>query len=101
MRGNCTYGEVSPPTDPDYGPDGGGSVYSPYEYESATFEMTIHDRSPFEPGYGDVMRVTMEYTPSPYTLDVYQTEITLENISDENITHVKYRKTADFDGKTQ
>ena len=75
--------------------DGGTNlIVESFEYSgsTATSVVLIQDAAD-EP----VFRVTHEYVPSPATPNLYQVNVTIENLSGEAIATVQYRRVMDWD----
>lgn len=76
------------------GAGGTNLVVESFEYSgsTATSVVLIQDAAD-EP----VFRVTHEYVPSPATPNLYQVNVTIENLSGEALATVQYRRVMDWD----
>ena len=94
----CRYVEVAPYDDPDYA--GGETIYSRRPFVNATHSIIVQNSTDGDdPTTTDKLLISQDWHPSDFCEDLYVNDVTITNLWDRNITHVKYRKTADFDGK--
>ncbi len=59
---------------------------------TATSVVIVHPK-----GGGDSMRVTHDYFPSPATPNLYQVNVTIQNLTGDTIAVVQYRRVMDWD----
>ncbi|WP_400993637.1 hypothetical protein [Agromyces sp. GXQ0307] len=75
---------------------GGGTnlVLESFEYTGSTAKSVVVVVDDTD---APVFRVTHEYVPSPATPNLYQVNVTIENLSGEPIATVQYRRVMDWD----
>lgn len=78
----------------DYGSGGQNLTLESFEWteSTATSVVTVHDGES-----APVFRVTHEYVPSSKTPNLYQVNVTIENVTGETIAVVQYRRVMDWD----
>ncbi|GAA1056406.1 hypothetical protein GCM10017608_28400 [Agromyces luteolus] len=76
------------------GPGGTNLVLESFEYTGSTAKSVV---VVVDDSDAPVFRVTHEYVPSTATPNLYQVNVTIENLSGEAIATVQYRRVMDWD----